>query len=135
MLHLHLHLSWNLHHLSGYFKTWGTSLIYLLMYPCIVVFGQAKGFFQCIIYLLLILNSNMYWLTYIWCKLKMKHNFTFHSLFVFLFSWSVYKDDFLYILWIILYLCYLSPQLVFRRFLRSLNNVFLRTESSPVREK
>ena len=36
----------------------------------------------------------MYWLTYISCKLKMKHNFTFHSLFVSLFSWSVYKDDF-----------------------------------------
>ena len=54
----------------GYFKTWGTPLVYLLVYPCVTVFEQGEYFFQCIAYFLLILHSNMHCLNYTQCKMS-----------------------------------------------------------------
>ena len=59
---------------------WGTRLLYLLVHPCIDVFGKQKIFSRCVTYLLSVLNFNMHWL--IFC-----------GLFACLFSWSDYQDD------------------------------------------
>ena len=100
---------------------------------------KVKVSFQCITYLLLILNSNMHWLKYIWCKTSTEQNLTLHALFAFLLSRIVYQDDFLLlILRTILYHGYLSPRLVYHlvnslfwlgRFPILLCNVFWRTET------
>ena len=126
----------------GYFKTWGAPFVYLLLYPFIVVFGQIKDFLSMYkLYLLLILNSNMHWLKYIWCKIRIKQNLTLRtSLFH---AESTRMIFFVQILRTILHHCCLSPRLVYHlvnslflwRFPILLRNVFSRKETRPVRER
>ena len=86
-------------------------------------------FFQCVTYLLLILNSNMNWLKYNRCKIRTQQNVSFRGLLASLSSRNVF---FLWTLRTILYHCYMSLWLVFRCFQRSWRNVFLRIETRPV---
>ena len=61
---------------SGYFKTWSSYPIgvpHLCTYWCTLVLwfmDKVKIFFQCIAYVLLILNSIMHWLKYTHCKMS-----------------------------------------------------------------
>ena len=128
----------------GYFKIWATPLVYLLVYPFIVVFGQRKDIIQCITYLLFIVNSNMHWSKYIWFKSIIEQDLTLRTLFASLFSHSICYNDFFGILQTILYHCNLNRRLVYYlinslfwlgRFPILLRNVFSYTETSPAREK
>ena len=109
-------------------------------YWCALV---TKIFFQCITYLFLILNSKVR-LKYIRFKISMQRDLSFYSLFAFPFSRSVYRDDFFVNLTDRFVHCYLNLQLIYHLsnslfwlglFLRSLLNVFSRTERRPEREK
>ena len=61
----------------------GTSLVYLIGVPlhCSICMDKVKITFQCITYLLLILNCNMHWLKYIRCKISIRQVLTFRGLF------------------------------------------------------
>ena len=89
-----VHAQYDPRYILGYLKTWGTPLIFLLVYPLLQYLDIVKIFFQCITCLLLILNSNLHWLKYIWCKKSIEQDFTLCALFAFFFSCSVYQDYF-----------------------------------------
>ena len=104
---------------------------------------MTKTFFQCVTYLFLILNSK-FRLKYIRFKIGIQRDLSFHGMFAFPFSRSVYKDDFFVNLTNPFVHCYLNMRLIYHLtnslfwlglFLRSLRNVFSRTERRPVREK
>ena len=96
------------------------------------IWKKLKIFFQCITYFLLILNSVMYWLKYIPCKISIQQNLTFRGLFVSFSSRSVYENDFF-----VNFADHFVPLLLepSASFPRSLRNIFLPTETRPVREK
>ena len=74
----------------------------------------------------------MHWLKYIPCKISIQQDLTFCALFVSLSSRSVYEDGFFVNFAENFVPLLLVPTAIF---LRSLCNVFLRTETRPVREK